>query len=310
MIKNDLAPIAVYTYNRIDTLEKTITSLKNCKESINSDLFIVSDAAYRKEDEELVNRIRDYARNIKGFSSVNLIARNKNLGAFESITKAETQIISDYGRIIGLEDDNIVSPQFLRFINEGLEFYKEHRNVFSICGYCPKLTFPSEYENSHWVSPWHIPWGYGFWKDKYLNFDNRKNLFGLIRKDKEKIKRLKSYGLFSYDSIYLDWKGVAPVFDAKVNAHTFYNDMVSIVPVRSLVNNIGHDGRGENAKPSKHFEVNITNELDFSFIDDTDIDMEILKLYTNFMDKGKANKLIKKAGIRRFYYIMKYLIDK
>lgn len=306
-MKKKYAPIAIYTYTRFDFLKSAIRTLRDCPEASASDLFIVSDAANRKEDERFVSDIRDYVSDIKGFGSVNLIKRISNLGSFESITQAETQIISDYGKIIALEDDNLVSRNFLKFINSGLDFYENNDSVFSICGYSPDLTLPTDYNQDFWVAPWHIPWGYGFWKDKYLAFDNKKNLYEKIIKNKKEIKRLKSYGLFAYDSIYLDWKGISPVYDAKVNSHTFTHNMFSIAPTKSLVKNIGHDGSGENAKVGNYFDVEVDDVLkeSYGFSNDVFINPQILYEYTNFMDKGVLGKLIKVLGFRRAFYFIK-----
>ena len=46
-----------------------------------------------------------------------------------------TEIVNKYGKIIVLEDDLLTSPYFLKFMNEGLNFYEKEEKVGCIHGY-------------------------------------------------------------------------------------------------------------------------------------------------------------------------------
>ena len=65
-----LAPIALFVYNRIDHLKKTIKSLKQNKLSIKSDLIIFSDYAKNKNDIKNVLEVRKYIKKLKGFKKL------------------------------------------------------------------------------------------------------------------------------------------------------------------------------------------------------------------------------------------------
>lgn len=306
------APVAIYTYSRLEHFKKTVESLKCCHGASKTELFVVSDGAAVPEHQDQIDQLRKYASEIKGFKKLHLIFREKNYGATQSIIQAEREIVSTYGRIISLEDDNLLSVSFLDFINKGLDYYQDHPNIFSITGYCPEIKFPSEYSKKYWVCPWHIPWGYGTWKEKYLPFDIRVNEFEKIERNKVEIQRLKSYGLFAYDSIWLDWKKIALANDAKVCMYMFNRHFRTIAPIASLVRNIGHDGSGENAKKERYFDVEIGEyeTVEDIYTNDVDIDLGVLRSYRNFMDRGLRGKLLKVLGVRRLYYILKYYRNK
>ena len=80
-----LAPILLFTYNRLDHLKKTIYSLEKNFLSKYSDLIIFSDGAKKKNENYDINRVRNFIKNIKGFNSVKIYFRNKNYGLSKNI---------------------------------------------------------------------------------------------------------------------------------------------------------------------------------------------------------------------------------
>ena len=67
---NNLAPIGVFTYSRINHLRQTIEALKNNTLARESELYIFSDAA-KPGDEDKILAVREYIHTINGFKSVN-----------------------------------------------------------------------------------------------------------------------------------------------------------------------------------------------------------------------------------------------
>ena len=71
-----------------------------------TDLYIFSDAANKKEDEKAVNEVREYIRSVKdGFKNVYIFEADKNLGIKDSTVKAVNTIFEKHEFFIGLEDD-------------------------------------------------------------------------------------------------------------------------------------------------------------------------------------------------------------
>lgn len=129
-----LAPIIIFAYNRLIHLEKTVEALKNNELADESDLFIFSDGS-KIENDESVKKVREYIKTIDGFKSVTIIEREKNLGLANSIISGVTEIVNKFGKVIVLEDDLVTSKYFLRFMNDGLNFYENEEKVISIHGY-------------------------------------------------------------------------------------------------------------------------------------------------------------------------------
>jgi GT2 family glycosyltransferase len=131
----NLAPIVLFIYNRPDHTRRTLAALAANPLAIDSDLIVYADGPKRPEHAASIAQARDAARSASGFKSVRLIERDGNLGLAKSIITGVSDVCSERGRAIILEDDLLVAPQFLTFINKGLDCYADRPEVFQISGY-------------------------------------------------------------------------------------------------------------------------------------------------------------------------------
>ena len=101
-----------------------------------SELFIFSDGPNLKnsDDQQKVNSVREYIEDIKGFKSVSIYKNKENFGLEKSVTNGLNKISSEYEAFIILEDDLILSPYFLNFMNYALKTFQKDNNVWSING--------------------------------------------------------------------------------------------------------------------------------------------------------------------------------
>ncbi|URM37354.1 glycosyltransferase family A protein [Flavobacterium anhuiense] len=242
-----LAPIVIYTYNRIEHLKKTVDSLRSNYLATDSVLIIVSDGCGRTGDEQSIIDIRSYINSIIGFKEVIGEFRETNFGAIGSVLEAEKRLVNKYGRIISMEDDNVCSKNFLDYMNQALEYYDHDETVFSVCGYCPpvlekdqELKQKSDYYNYYW----NLSWGYGIWKDKYNKLYSLNNDYELLKREGVVNKIKKLGGRYLVDAVKRDFKYNADFPDAWLGAKMTYLNCHSIIPSISKVQNIGSDGSG------------------------------------------------------------------
>ena len=120
---DDLAPIVLFVYNRIDHTKQTLEALLENELANQSEIFIYSDAAKSRNDEIKVAEVREYIKKVSGFKKVTIIQRERNFGLASNIIDGVTNIVNEYGKIIVLEDDLITSPYFLSFMNKGLDIF-------------------------------------------------------------------------------------------------------------------------------------------------------------------------------------------
>ena len=112
-----LAPIVLFVYNRLDHTQKTVQALLDNQLADKSTIFIFSDSAKDNKERYKVNQVREYIKTIDGFKKINIINRDKNYGLADSIIDGVTKIISEFDKVIVLEDDLVSSPFFLKYMN-------------------------------------------------------------------------------------------------------------------------------------------------------------------------------------------------
>lgn len=271
-----LAPVLISVYHRKEHFIQCINALKENELSNETELYIVSDAPYKEEHAQIIQEIRDYVLSIEGFKSVTGIFREKNLGAFNSITLAINKLLDDYEKVIFLEDDIITSRYFLKFMNEGLEIFKDRSDIFSICAYSPSAFTPLEYPNDIYTWNYYCPWGVAYWKEKYNAVDFEVKEFKKFFRKKLKVLKFFDGAQHVLPILLEDITGKIVAADAKIDFHIFNNEMRCIYPVKSLIKNIGADGSGEhtgfcNEIMSQTIDNSFNPKLKVDLIDDKKI---------------------------------------
>lgn len=301
---NKNAPVVIYTYTRIDHLKKTIAALQANHLASKTDIFVVSDGPKDEIAKKLVSNLRNYVDSIDGFNAVNRIYREKNIGVFQSVLMAERPIISDYGKLITIEDDIVTSANFLDFINAGLDYYESSDEVYTVSGYCHPINLPENTEFDSWKSPWFCPWGYGIMKKKYDMIDVEINPLKEIEKMQIKYQFLKKHGEFFLGSLESDARGLTVVADARVCAQMLLMGLSSVMPTKSKVLNIGLDGSGVNCALTNKYDVELDNGIQRKFVftpDTLDVSRDEVKQYLRFMNGDLRDRMqnIVKRRLRR-----------
>lgn len=69
------APIALFCFNRLESLKATVSSIRKSVESANSDLYVFVDGPRESKvgEVEKVQAVRDYVRDIIGFKSMHCV---------------------------------------------------------------------------------------------------------------------------------------------------------------------------------------------------------------------------------------------
>src|SRR5574344_1681732 len=98
MSKRVLAPILVSVYHRLDCLKRCVESLLSNPEAQESEIWIVSDAAFKPEHEQLIQEVREYILSIRGFKAVHPVFHEKNMGAGHSVIPVYNELLNGYGK--------------------------------------------------------------------------------------------------------------------------------------------------------------------------------------------------------------------
>ena len=169
-----LAPIVLFVYKRPEQTKRVIESLKENDLARYSELFIFSDGFHDMQDRESVISVRGYINKIKDsdwFSSVHVYESKTNKGLANSIISGVSKIISQYGKVIVLEDDLITSPLFLRYMNECLDYFEQDKRIWAVCGYTPELRSLKKYDRDVYLNYRASTWGWATWQDRWDDID-------------------------------------------------------------------------------------------------------------------------------------------
>jgi hypothetical protein len=237
-------PILLFVYNRLEHARRAVESLQSNNLATESPLFIYSDGAKNEESRSEVNNVRNFVHTISGFAEINIIERSENWGLARNIIDGVTTQVNRFGRVIVVEDDLVVAPHFLQFMNDALDTYADEPRVGHIqaCDFTKDDSLPDTF-----LIKWTGSWGWATWDRawKMFNPDGRYLL-----------QQIEQRGLarkFDFDGKYgftrmlrRQTEGKNNSWAIRWNASLFLNDILSLNVGRSLVQNEGFDGSGTN----------------------------------------------------------------
>jgi hypothetical protein len=292
-----LAPIVLFTYNRLFETRETINSLKKNFLSKESDLIIFSDGPKGSKDKK-VSEVRDFLDTITGFKSVKIIKSSVNKGLANSIIDGVTMILKNYNSIIVLEDDLITSPNFLNFMNQALDFYEYNNQVFSISGYTMNLSNLKKINQDFYFGYRASSWGWGTWRGRWESVDWELKDFKVLS-SREKCKFSKGGSdlprmLNNHLNNKIDSWAIRWVY------HQFITNRFSIFPSISKVNNIGYGASATHTKRITRFltDLDLGDKEKFTFNNDVILNIKLLKEF-----RGKFS--IFNRLLDRFYLLLK-----
>ena len=190
------APIALFIYNRPEHTRLIIKSLMHCAEFADSPLHIFCDGPKSLIDQTKVQKTREIAFSLVG-TRAKFIESHKNKGLANSIISGVSQLCSTYGRAIVLEDDLVVAPNFLNFMNRALDEYEDDEQVMQISGYMfPIPEFLTR--NEALFLPLTTSWGWGTWQRAWNCFDPHAVGWEALKFNRELRRRFDFDGAFNY----------------------------------------------------------------------------------------------------------------
>ena len=256
----DFAPIVLFTYNRLAHTRNLIESLLKNEEAANSHLHIFCDGPKDDNDVSTVQAVREYVHSIHGFAQVEIVESEINQGLANSVIKGVTEVVNRYGRVIVLEDDLVVAPYFLKFMNDALNLYADEPRVGHIqaCDFTQDTSLPLTF-----LIKWTGSWGWATWQRawKLFNPDGAHLLQQL--EDKGLTRTFDFNGNYPFTRmLQRQIAGQNNSWAIRWNATLFLNDILSLNVGRSLVNNNGFDAN-DSCRSYKFWSRAIKN---FSFI--------------------------------------------
>ena len=237
---SNIKPSLIITYSRPKNCMNLIDSLykQGCKRIYIAIDFGKFDEITAKQSEyELLESI--YSDKFERFE---VWRRTENLGVAASVITAIDWFFKNEDSGVILEDDLVISKDFLGFLSEGLEEFRNNKNIFSVSGsnFFPALT------SEDFLTEYFIGWGWGTWRDRW---------------EKAKISYLSDIArpVFSFNEFANFWNigsyrskiGKVDTWDIELTKFIRDNKFVCVISSSNLVSNIGYDEHASSTKLNK-----------------------------------------------------------
>lgn len=239
------APVALFVYNRAWHTRRTIEALKACAEFARSPVFVFADGARSDSGRDAVAAARDVVREMLPDATVAEAPVNRGLAA--SIIAGVDLLTKQFGRAIVIEDDLLVHPEFLRFMNAALERYADAPRVMQVAGYIPEGAGGAGAA----LMPLTTSWGWATWDRAWVRFDASCSEAELRLRDPALSRRFDLDGAIDYSAMMAQQRaGKIDSWAVRWYWSVFRDDGLVVYPPRSLVRNIGFDGSGTHGSAS------------------------------------------------------------
>lgn len=240
-----LAPIAIFAYRRTDHLERTLDALEACPEFASSRVFVFSDGPKSDAAAPDVTAVRQLIHARKR-SNMSVIEAPSNQGLAASVIAGVSRLCNDYGRVIVIEDDLVVSPLTLTWLNAGLGRYADDENVYQISAYQwwnPLL----DQRMSGLFGQMAVSWGWATWKRAWDRFDPEARGWDELQENRTLRRAFEMDGTYPMaEMLELQANGPIDSWAIRWAWTVFRNDGLVLYPPRTLVTNIGFDETGTN----------------------------------------------------------------
>lgn len=296
-MQNNLIRIVLFVYRRVP--KETIESLLQNNLAKESELFIYSDGYKSNVDKNDVLEVRKYLKSIKGFKSIKVIKSAQNKGLANSIIGGVTEIINKYGKVIVLEDDLIVSSDFLKYMNEALEFYKDNDNIWSIAGYAPPLNCFDHYRYDVYATVRATSWGWATWENRWNSIDWETKEFKIFQNNHSVRKKFELGGNDMYKMLELQVNAKIDSWAIRWCFSQFLQNKYTIYPNISKIYNSGFDDAlaTHNSGSGERWKIELSNNhVKFEHIEPDNIISKAFKEHYDLRLKTRLGYFLKKYG--------------
>ena len=238
--------IGVFCYKRASKLKSCIEALLTNPECSSMDIIFFSDGYKGENDKKGVLETRDYIDSITGFKNVIKHYREKNFSTGPNFRTGLQYLCDNYDEFIVVEDDLIVSNNYIKYLLDALVFYKDEQSVFCVTAYVYPIQAPDYYYDTI-VYKRFCSYGWGGWSNRFKNVVwEEADLQKLMDTSPGFTKRLNAEGRDLVRMLKKQINGTISTWDVQLQVHVAENRLKVIYPTLSKVNNIGFDEESTN----------------------------------------------------------------
>ncbi len=244
---NNLAPIALFVYNRPQHTRQCLEALAANPLAKDSVLHIFSDGPKKyasTSDLDSIGQVRQIIAEKAWCGTVFIHNHQENKGLFRSLVDGINHVLADSEQVIIVEDDIITSPRFLEFCNESLYKYHDDSSVWLISGYMFPLDHSIKLPPTFFL-PTLSCWGWCTWKRAWNNFNpDAASMLKTIDENGFRFNFDLHNAYPYYEMLEQRALGKNQSWDICWYASFFLGKGLCLYPGQTLADNIGMDGSG------------------------------------------------------------------
>lgn len=249
----DHAPVVFFGFNRARHATDALESLKACPEIAETPVIIYMDGPRNEADVPAVDEARaavaavapDHAR---------IILRDENLGLANSIRAGVSAACEEYGQVIVVEDDLVLSPVALTYFNRALAHFRDDDRVMHIAGFWPDTGM--ELDPTFFLR-WPSVWGWATWDRAWSQLEWDLEVLRDEIDARNLVERFNEGGWDFYGQLIGTLDGEYDSWGIRWYASVLLNEGLALHPSHSLVANTGTDGSGVHGDESTEFGVDL-----------------------------------------------------
>lgn len=237
-------PVLIIAFNRPDVTQRVFDEIRKAKPL---KLFLAVDGPRenRPEERELVEQVRNIAKQVNWSCEVKTLFQEKNVGVSTAPAKAISWFFEHVEEGIIFEDDCLPHPSFFRFCQEMLAKYRTNEKIMLVSG--DNFQFGKKHsDKSYYFSIYPSTWGWATWRRAWKHFDPNLSGFPTFR-DSNSIASItpeKDEQRVWLDTFRKEYYGEWKTWDYEWVYAIWSRGGLSVIPNVNLISNIGF---GENA---------------------------------------------------------------
>lgn len=242
-------PVVFFIYKRPQTTQLVFNKIKAIKPAV---FFVFADGAKNKEEVDLVNQTRKIIEQIDWNCELYIDFSPINLGCSDRIVSGLNFVFTKVDKAIILEDDCLPDESFFYYCEELLQYYSENEQVMHVSGFnvLGEVETTADYFFSKYILP---PWGWATWKRAWKLQNNKFDTWQQIKT--WAYKNISQEYFVDWTDLFEGARTLRKTWDVSWNVDVWKNNALSIIPKKSLIQNIGF---GDNASFTKSMETKLS----------------------------------------------------
>jgi hypothetical protein len=178
-----------------------------------------------------------------------MVEREANLGLGASVIAGVSQVCREHGRVIVLEDDLVLAPTFLEYMNAALERYRNAADVYAVSGFMYPVQVPDGVDAL--FMPFVSSWGWATWQRAWAAFDEAAAGRQTVERSWRLRRRFDLGGSYPFSELLdAQRRGVVDSWAIRWYLSVFQRGGLSLFPARSQVENRGFGSGATNCDVS------------------------------------------------------------